>query len=92
MAKEYHQRPSHLLGIADDDYTAYCLDEACFLWGSHVEGELEEAGANAKKPEEAKRKRQMKFKQLLTPRNEEGVQEAPKQYRDPAEMLKKKGG
>lgn len=28
MSKLYHSRPSELLGISDDAYTAYCLDEA----------------------------------------------------------------
>lgn len=43
MAKAYNQRPSNLLGVLDDEYTAFCLDEATWLWGSHVEGELQEA-------------------------------------------------
>lgn len=30
MTKTYQARPSSLLGI-DDEYTAYCLDEACCL-------------------------------------------------------------
>ena len=28
MAQRYRRRPSELLSI-DDDYTAYCFDEAC---------------------------------------------------------------
>ena len=28
MSKLYHSRPSELLGISDDAYTAYCFDEA----------------------------------------------------------------
>lgn len=43
VAKAYNQRPSDLLGVIDDEYTAFCLDEATWLWGSHVEGQLSEA-------------------------------------------------
>ena len=28
MSRLYHSRPSKILGI-DDEYTAYCLEEAC---------------------------------------------------------------
>ena len=28
MSQEFNERPSSLLGI-EDEYTAYCLDEAC---------------------------------------------------------------
>ena len=29
MSKLYKQRPSEFMGITDDEYTAYCLDQAC---------------------------------------------------------------
>jgi hypothetical protein len=31
MVRIYNKRPSELIGIQDDAYTAYCLDEACAL-------------------------------------------------------------
>lgn len=43
MAKAYNQRPSTILGVENDEYTAYCVDEATWLWGSHVEAEVHEA-------------------------------------------------
>ena len=34
MSKVYKCRPSQILNIVDDDYTAYCFDEACALFMS----------------------------------------------------------
>lgn len=31
MAKRYKQRPSSIIGLNDDEYTAYCFDAACIL-------------------------------------------------------------
>ena len=36
MAKQYGCRPSTVLGL-DDDYTAFCFDEAC----AYITGQLE---------------------------------------------------
>jgi hypothetical protein len=36
MSKVYNQRPSNIAGI-DDEYTAYCLDEACAFMISKIE-------------------------------------------------------
>lgn len=36
MARDYRKRPSDLLHI-DDPYTAYCLDEACFLISTRIQ-------------------------------------------------------
>ena len=38
MARKYRCRPSEVLGI-EDDYTAYCIDEACvYILGCMEEG------------------------------------------------------
>jgi hypothetical protein len=42
MSQAYSCRPSSLLGI-QDDYLAWCMDQACFAWGSFVAGQLEVA-------------------------------------------------
>lgn len=57
----------------DDAYTAYCFDEAVYLWGSYVEGELHSAGADAKTDKEAHRKRQTAIQRLLRPGAEQDV-------------------
>lgn len=36
MSKQYHERPSILLGIRDS-YTAYCFDEACAYIVSRIQ-------------------------------------------------------
>lgn len=36
MSTLYNVRPSSLLGIVDDDYTAYCFDEACAYISSKI--------------------------------------------------------
>jgi hypothetical protein len=56
-AKTWNCRPSNLLAI-EDDYVAYCLDQAVGYFGRHLEAELEKAGSDAKNDEEAQWKRQ----------------------------------
>ena len=53
MAQTYHVRPSELLLGAvgpENDYQAYCLDEAIYFFGSHIESELTKAEEKAKRP------------------------------------------
>lgn len=50
-------RPSQLLAI-EDEYAAYCLDQACGEWGAHVRSELEKV--------EGKTRAQVEQHQLLT--------------------------
>lgn len=59
QAKEWVVRPSQLLGISDL-YVAYCLDEACFTFGSYITGELEKVEGKKQKDVETKRKRLLK--------------------------------
>ncbi len=39
MSKTYQVRPSEIIGITDDAYTAYCFDEACALFLSELSEE-----------------------------------------------------
>lgn len=39
MAQSYQQRPSSLLGLTDDPYVAYCIDQAVLLAGSHAKSD-----------------------------------------------------
>ena len=36
MSKTYQTRPSRIVGIEDDEYTAYCFDEACSYFLSEL--------------------------------------------------------
>lgn len=63
MASQFQSRPSELLGVSDK-YAAYCLDEAVYFFGSHVESELHRVAAG-KKSEEAARARKDMLTQLL---------------------------
>lgn len=36
MSKTYQVRPSEIIRIQDDEYTAYCFDEACMLFLSEL--------------------------------------------------------
>lgn len=53
MAKTFSSRPSEFLGVSDG-YTAYCLDNAVYTFGSTLESEL--------KGVEGKNKGEMKSK------------------------------
>ena len=53
MSQLYHSRPSKILGI-DDEYTAYCLDEACALIISKIDND-EEPKFNKEKKKESKK-------------------------------------
>lgn len=89
----------------DDPYTAYCFDEAVYLWGAYVENELREAGEGAKTKKQGEQKVRMRISQLLNPpKREAPVYEAKKEvagvglkaipakkgrFRDPASMFRK---
>lgn len=64
MGQELRVRPSVLAGVGDP-YTAYCLDEAAYLFGSHVESELRRVSDGVKKAKDAQRKRQQTLASLL---------------------------
>ena len=47
MSERYRVRPSEIMNV-EDEYTAYCLDEACVYISSKIK-----AGQERKKPEAA---------------------------------------
>lgn len=55
-------RPSNLAAI-DDDYVAFCFDEAVAAWGSYITKELEKI--KGKKEKDVERKRHNRFLQLI---------------------------
>lgn len=82
-AKTWNCRPSDLLAI-EDDYVAYCVDQAVGYFGRHLEGELERAGSDAKTQDEAEWKQKQILDKYL------GEEDKPQRglYADPAAMLK----
>ncbi len=98
MADQYETRPSQLLGIADP-YTAFCLDEAIYMWGSYVDSELDKVGdrdmdrkARAKM-EKLRAARQQRYEQLMTePTHTNGhalVVGPTTRFRDPMALFNK---
>ena len=64
MSRLYNSRPSKILGI-DDEYTAYCLDEACALIISKIDDDEKQKidkKEKTKKNKKAKKKRKKKVK------------------------------
>lgn len=61
-AKTWSVRPSILLNL-QNDYVAYCFDQAVSVWGNHVIHELDKIEGKTEK--EVTRKRQNKLLQLL---------------------------
>lgn len=82
-AKTWGVRPSSLVAV-DDDYVAYCLDQAVGYFGRTLEAELEKAGSDAKNDEEAEWKRQRVLSSFL------GEDKKPQRgmFADPAALFK----
>lgn len=80
-AKTWSCRPSDLLRI-EDDYVAYCLDQAVGHFGRVVENELQ--SVEAKTVEEANYKRRQILDQYLNPDSDKP---ARGMYADPAAMM-----
>ena len=63
MSRLYHSQPSKILGI-DDEYTAYCLDEACALIISKIDND-EESKLNQKENKKERKKVEKKRTRML---------------------------
>ena len=63
MSRLYHSRPSKILGI-DDEYTAYCLDEACAFIISKIDNET--MSTKLVKNNQAKKKESKKVEKKRT--------------------------
>lgn len=83
LAQRYHTRPSELLCI-EDDYTAYCLDEAVMVFCAGVQGKVDDVpeGKGKKGPERRKRQQDALLKRLLRMPEEDR-----QKFKDPAQML-----
>lgn len=82
-AKTWGVRPSELLAI-DDEYVAYCLDQAVGYFGRTLDAELEKAGSDAKNEDEAEYKRKRVLDAFL------GEDKKPQRgmFADPAALFK----
>jgi hypothetical protein len=87
MAQEYQCRPSSLVGIEDDPWLSWCLDEATYLWGRHLDSQVKEASQKGKtdKARQANAQREL-TKWLSDPSRTEQVVQG--RFRDPAMLLK----
>lgn len=81
-SKTWSCRPSDLLRI-EDEYVAYCLDQAVGHFGRTLEGALEKAGSDAKNEAEAEWKRKKILNDYI------GENDKPQRglYADPAAMF-----
>lgn len=61
-----------------DPFTAYCLDEAVFMWGTYVEGEISKAEKEAKTTQQAKNKIKLVIHRLLKEDEDEYRRDASK--------------
>lgn len=86
MAKEYRTLPSELLRIADP-YTGWCIDEAVFEWGSHVESELKEAARSGKDEKSSERAVKQAWRNLFGDEEEEA--KTGGRFRDPVDAIGK---
>lgn len=79
LAKTYKARPSDLVDVSDK-LNAFYLDRAVFMFGTHVESEMEKAASDAKDQQTSIRKRQAVLDKYL------GTEKKPvrKRYADPA--------
>jgi hypothetical protein len=75
QATEFRTRPSELVGIdpRDDPFTAFCFDEAVFMWGRFVDGEMKRAVKGAKSDRQAQQKADMRWRTIM--QEEEEVRE-----------------
>lgn len=87
MAEQYSSRPSQLLGISDP-YTAWCLDDAVYAWGMHVEAELEKASSEGSDEKQRKNKVKLAWRRLF-PSEGEHEEASTSQFRDPMSKLRK---
>ena len=63
MRRLDHSRPSKILGI-DDEYTAYCLDEACALIISKIDDDEKPKFDKKEKKKESKKVEKKKTRML----------------------------
>lgn len=79
----------------DDPYVAFCLDEACYVWGRHVEYELDLASRDPKdlsrkEYKQATARRTRTFDSLMNGEAESKPVPQKGRFKDPATMFSSK--
>jgi hypothetical protein len=93
QSQTFHVRPSQLVGLAaerasleaelsPDAYTAYCFDEACFLWGQYVDGKISETRSQAKNKQQEEMAVRMLLERIF--KDEEEVEQDEEAARPPS--------
>jgi hypothetical protein len=77
-------RPSNLLGLKENTYEAYCLDEAVIYFGMTLQNRLEQAGH---KPSKEERKAEAARKRILDQVLSEEDEKKGSGFADPAAMF-----
>ena len=85
-AKAVGARPSTLLGLKENTYEAYCLDEAVIYFGMVLESRLEEVGHKPSKEERRARAARERLLDLILGEEDEKGKESG--FADPALMFK----
>lgn len=88
MSVEWREKPSSLLHL-EDPYQAWCLDEATWMFGNHVEHLMNQAEQGQDKPAQKQAARQRALTAALKEPGTATTKAPPKgQFRDPAAMIK----
>lgn len=89
MAQRYRTTPSQLVGLTDP-YTAWCLDEAVYIFANHVESKLAEAANRQKGEKQKAAAKQRMLTSLLADAADKEGEAAQGKFRDPAAGFTKK--
>jgi hypothetical protein len=94
MSKLYNTLPSVILGVDGDSWWAWSLNKAVYLFGSHIDHEMDEAEDRLDKSKEAnkariKRKRAQQVRQAVL--NKYLGTSIRGRFRDPAVEMRKDG-
>lgn len=85
MSSKYSSRPSELLGITCD-IQAFYLDRACWLYGTQLDSQIENAVRNAKNDVAKKTAAHQALSKAMAKgkQNPGGQGQVQRQFRDPA--------
>lgn len=71
----------------DDPYSAWCLDEVVYLWGTHVESEIERASQEGKDEKQKRNKINLAWKRLFHEESEDA--QSGGNFKDPMDARRK---
>lgn len=85
MAKEWSKTPAELIGQNHDPWVAWCVNEAVFMFGRHVEHEMSAAEGTQTKPAQRNAARQRALTAAIEGPVRKGKVQG--QFKDPAQMF-----